>query len=158
MDMGGCHGLTALPPTLGEMWALEKLAMSYCRGLTVLPRSFGQLGSLKKLVMYECSGLTALPTSLGQLGALETLDMRDCTGLTALPASLRNLPLYDIQARPLVVEACAPGRGEHRSRIELCHGSWRAAALWFTGRGEGARDDTRPVTRAAARGATEPGD
>jgi Leucine-rich repeat (LRR) protein len=108
----GKHYLTALPPAIGDMAALQHLSLRGQRlkalppsvvhltalreldllgnHLAALPERFGALRSLEKLDLSHCKKLFALPESFGELAQLRTLLARD-SGLAALPARFGDL-------------------------------------------------------------------
>jgi internalin A len=81
-------GLTALPESIGELRALQKLRIFNNR-LVALPESIGQLSQLKSLRLWG-NQLRTLPESIGQLKGLELLDISR-NALTALPESVGKL-------------------------------------------------------------------
>lgn len=93
--------LTALPPQIGQLTALQELDVS-CNQLTVLPPQIGQLTALQELDVTD-NRLTALPPEIGQLTALQMLDVTE-NQLTALPLTLGNciaLAFFDADNNPL---------------------------------------------------------
>jgi Leucine-rich repeat (LRR) protein len=45
--LSGCSNLKELPPSIGQLNALQKLDLSWCSDLKELPPSIGQLNALK---------------------------------------------------------------------------------------------------------------
>jgi hypothetical protein len=93
--------LTALPPEIGRLTALEGLNLSGNR-LTTLPPEIGQLTALQHL---DLSGnrLTTLPPEIGRLAALQRLDLAG-NRLTTLPpeiGQLSALKVLDLAANRL---------------------------------------------------------
>ncbi len=67
------QGLTALPPTFGELTYLQR-AWFAGNQLTELPLSFGNLRSLRKLNLVS-NALASLPTTFGDLPLLEKVSL-----------------------------------------------------------------------------------
>ena len=85
--------LKSLPPSLGQLGALEQLTLAWLEVLEVLPEAVLRLTSLGSLTMRCCVNLRTLPRGIGKLGALRELtlyglsklqEMPDLIGLTAL--------------------------------------------------------------------------
>ena len=77
--------LTALPESIGECLALERLTLDGCAKLLTLPRAIRCCLALRALSLKGCTALTSLPASLPKL---ESLDLTDCVSLEALPECL----------------------------------------------------------------------
>jgi Leucine rich repeat len=87
LDLGK-NQLTALPPEIGQLTALQRLELGGNR-LTALPPEIGQLTALQRLDLGG-NQLTALPPEIGQLTALQRLELSG-NQLTALPPEIGQL-------------------------------------------------------------------
>ncbi|GEM_PF-2552686 len=81
-------GLTALPPEIVQLQALQSLDLAG-NELTALPAEIVQLQALQSLDLAH-NQLTALPEKIGQLQALQSLDLAE-NRLTILPKEIGDL-------------------------------------------------------------------
>lgn len=81
------HGLTKLPPQIGNLTNLEKLYLSGNK-FTTLPNEIGNLRQLTTLDL-AANQLTSIPPSIGQMEALVLLKL-ERNKLTTLPPELGN--------------------------------------------------------------------
>jgi internalin A len=81
-------GLTRLPPEIGELTSLRKLAIED-NFLTELPM---EIGKLTKLISLSISGnqLTSLPSTIVSLVNLETIKLSH-NSLSTLPTNMNSL-------------------------------------------------------------------
>jgi hypothetical protein len=102
--------LTALPPEIGQLTALQSLHLS-ANQLTALPPEIGQLTALQSLDL-SANQLTALPPEIGQLTALQSLYLRE-NQLTALPPEIGQLTaLQSLDLRENQLTALPPEIGQ----------------------------------------------
>jgi hypothetical protein len=87
LDLSG-NRLPTLPPEIGQLTALRSLNLSGNR-LTTLPPEIGRLTALEYLDLFG-NRLTTLPPEIGQLTALQRLDLSG-NELTALPPKIGRL-------------------------------------------------------------------
>ncbi|WPB73760.1 leucine-rich repeat domain-containing protein [Archangium violaceum] len=83
-------GLQQLPRELGLLGKLKKLDVSFNPALTALPPELGQLQALESLNLNR-TGLTTLPDEMEQLRRLTFLDLQ-ATELKTLPPVLFRMP------------------------------------------------------------------
>ena len=91
LALASCSGLTALPDTLGRLSALRELDLSLCSRLKYIPDSLGRLSALRRLLLRGCTSVDFLPRDMCELRALEELDLTDVSRVCALPPSLGRL-------------------------------------------------------------------
>ena len=102
-------GLTALPPEIGQLTALEALYLQLSQ-LTTLPPEIGQLTELRELYLGQ-NRLATLPPEIGQLTALKSLSLRS-NKLAMLPpeigqlTGLKRLTLNNNKLTSLPSEIC----------------------------------------------------
>lgn len=93
-----CFELKTLP-RLG-LSKLQNLKIGRCGKIQSLPPSLGQLHALQTLVIEELAALEGIPAEVGGgLGALETLKISDCTRFKKLPTleGLGNVKTFTLQ-------------------------------------------------------------
>jgi len=82
------YGLRLLPPSIGDLDALEELDLNTNR-LATLPDAIGELRSLRALRVHR-NGLEALPETIGSLHSLRELVVGE-NALRELPPSIAGL-------------------------------------------------------------------
>ena len=143
------YGLHSLPPSIGDLDALEELDLNTNRlatlpdaigelrglralrlhrnGLEALPETIGSLHSLRELIVGE-NALRELPPAIAGLGSLEELHAND-NPLAALPEAIGLLPRLRIlnvshsgSADPAQQRLAALPRSlDARTRLETLH-------------------------------------
>jgi Leucine-rich repeat (LRR) protein len=90
LDLSGCHQLTALPESVGQMAALQTLELRYCSALRELP-GMTSLTALVVLDIHKCASLEAIP-SLSHLPELKVImdDLHGYLGCGLNCASVSN--------------------------------------------------------------------
>ena len=82
------HGLTELPPEIGQLTQLQSLNL-WDNQLTALPPEIGQLTQLQSLIL-RVNQLMVLPPEIGQLTQLQSLDLWS-NKLKAIPPEIGQL-------------------------------------------------------------------
>ncbi|KAH9290167.1 hypothetical protein KI387_034284 [Taxus chinensis] len=108
LDFSRCQ-FTDIPESFGQLYALQKLNLSFCQDLKELPDSLEKLCSLKELDLRYCRNLNKLPAGFGELKALTNLDLTYCESLQELPGSFEKLS----SLRSLSLEYCSSLIGLH---------------------------------------------
>lgn len=78
-----------MPPAIGELQNLQKLAVYNCRSL---PPSIGNLAQLKELSLHFCSQLRSLPPEMGNLYNLQDVRIHGDTAMHRIIPCLQMLP------------------------------------------------------------------
>jgi hypothetical protein len=119
----GCHELTSLPESLGQLGMLQSMNIMQCSGLTSLPMSLMPLRSLQNLNSRGCSGLTQLLDMLPERwGELHTLGLRGWNGQASPPVSTRQLGAsQNLNFAPHAMDSC---------RCPIPSGSSASCQLW----------------------------
>ncbi|KAG7354824.1 hypothetical protein IV203_004180 [Nitzschia inconspicua] len=78
-----------MPPAIGELQNLQKLAIYNCRSL---PPSIGNLTQLKELSLHFCSQMRSLPPEMANLYNLQDVRIHGDTAMNRLIPCLQMLP------------------------------------------------------------------
>eukprot|EP00531_Pseudo-nitzschia_arenysensis_P014561 CAMPEP_0116119400 /NCGR_PEP_ID=MMETSP0329-20121206/2617_1 /TAXON_ID=697910 /ORGANISM="Pseudo-nitzschia arenysensis, Strain B593" /LENGTH=628 /DNA_ID=CAMNT_0003613091 /DNA_START=76 /DNA_END=1962 /DNA_ORIENTATION=- len=82
--------IRSIPPSIGQMDAIEELDLSGTELLTSLPVEVGSLGNLITLKLCK-SGIASMPLSICSLESLQLLDLSCTKNLSELPDQIENL-------------------------------------------------------------------
>ncbi|KAM3195977.1 hypothetical protein ACQJBY_071907 [Aegilops geniculata] len=91
LDLHGCHNMSALPESIGDMEGLMYLDLSDCSSLKELPRSFVKLKELVYLDLSYNQYVLGIPQALDGLTKLQHLELSCCQNLRGLPEVIGSL-------------------------------------------------------------------
>ncbi|XP_072998321.1 disease resistance protein RGA2-like isoform X2 [Typha latifolia] len=99
LNINNCSIIT-LPISIGKLYKLVYLDLSFSRELSKLPDSIGSLQKLYSLKLCGCYNLQNLPESLSNLIELRTLDIKGCAMLDELPNTISNMTKIQREESP----------------------------------------------------------